>query len=519
MSMLPTGRLVAENERLRERIEALERLAAESRLVEEARREIEERSRLGEADRRRREAEVLAQLTREINASIDLDTVLSKVTAGARALCASDMVGIAMREPDSGAMIFRHWRGIDGLVPRSVRVAEGTGVAARVLATGRPFRTDHYARDPRITRDHVDPADRQAITALMAVPIRIGDRIEGLIYVGNHAARPFADQDEGTILRLADHAGIAIQNARQLRHHQRRLDELSVLHEVGRAVTGGLAPGPLLVALHREIGRVLDAAHMLVLLRDAARRDFEIAFVARAAAAAADVPVLRVGDRLPPGVGLAGRAVERRECLRTSDYLEACRREGVEPALFAAGFPHAVAAPLIAGQDSVGALELWSPDRPFSGTDEQVLMRVGGLAALALGSARADDERQRERRRRRSLLRLVSAVTVAREPGEILAALRKAAGELVPGGTVRALGAGERLGGPAAAVAHTRSPVVQEGLVILPLVAGDRLLGVLSLAPSEPAALGAEDLEVLAALAALAAAALHRAGRSRAGAR
>jgi hypothetical protein len=172
----PTRKLAIENERLRLRIEALERLAAESRQAEEARREDEERFQRGVAERRRHEADVLGRLTNEINASLNLDTVLKCVTEGARELCGSDVVGIALRESGSDAMVFRFWSGVHGVNDASLRVGQGTGLAARVLETRRAVRTLKYISDPE-GRDYAEIADRETIGALMAVPILLGSRM------------------------------------------------------------------------------------------------------------------------------------------------------------------------------------------------------------------------------------------------------------------------------------------------------------------------------------------------------
>jgi len=57
----------------------------------------------------------------------------------------------------------------------------------------------------------------------MVVPIVLATRIEGLLYVDNRSARPFTDEDEATLGKLADHAAIALRNARLLaREHQAR---------------------------------------------------------------------------------------------------------------------------------------------------------------------------------------------------------------------------------------------------------------------------------------------------------
>jgi GAF domain-containing protein len=370
--MRPTGRLAAENERLRLRIEALERLAAESRQAEAARRESEERVVRGAEERRRHEADVLGRVTGEINASLNLDTVLARVAEGARELCGADVVGIALREAGSEAMVFRFWSGTHGVNNDSLRVGEGTGLAARVLQTRRAVRTARYGSDPRISRDHAEVADREAITALMGVPILVGSGVEGILYVGHHTSRLFTDSDEASVQRLADHAGVAIQNARQFRGHVRRQEELAVLYEVARTVTGPLPDAAVMPALQPLLARLLDARHVLALTWDEPRRALGLLW--------ASTPGWMPED----DGGLEAVAIERGQPLRTSDYLATCAAAGRPPAPFARGLRHALTVPMQAGGRSAGVLSLWSGERPYSRADEELMATVGSLLALRL---------------------------------------------------------------------------------------------------------------------------------------
>jgi GAF domain-containing protein len=367
----PTRKLFIENDRLRLRIEALERLAAESRQAEEARREDEERRHRGADERRRHEADVLGRITSEINASLNLDTVLERVAGGARELCGSDVVGIALRESGSDVMAFRFWAGVPGIDNASLRIGPETGLAARVLETRRAVRTLRYASDPRAGRDGAEMADREAINALMAVPILLGSHVEGIIYVGNQTTQPFTDGDETSVQRLADHAGLAIQNARQFRGHVRRQEELAVLYEVTRAVTGSLPDGALISALHALLGRLLDARHLLALTWDAERRAFDLLW--------ASGPGWAAGD-----AGLEARAVDRARPIRTTDYLATCAEEGRAPSPYARGLRYALTAPMHATGRVVGTLSLWSGERPYSSADEELVLAVASLLALRL---------------------------------------------------------------------------------------------------------------------------------------
>src|SRR5262245_39017303 len=48
---------------------------------------------------------------------------------------------------------------------------------------------------------------------VLIVPIRIRDRVEGLIEVADRAVRPFGEREEALLRRLAEHAAVAIRNS------------------------------------------------------------------------------------------------------------------------------------------------------------------------------------------------------------------------------------------------------------------------------------------------------------------
>ncbi|MBI1737063.1 MAG: GAF domain-containing protein [Candidatus Rokubacteria bacterium] len=180
-----------------------------------------------DAERRREEAQVVADLAREINASLDLDTVLQRVTEGARRLCGADVARIALRAPDSPVALIRYFQGARFSGWDGVIIEPGRGSGGWVLATGESFRTDDYASDPRITRDYASFAELEGTVAEMVVPIPGQERVEGLLYVTHRSARVFTDRDEAVLRRLAEYARTAIDNARlyaALREAKERLE-------------------------------------------------------------------------------------------------------------------------------------------------------------------------------------------------------------------------------------------------------------------------------------------------------
>ena len=197
-----------------------------------------------EAEQRRREAEVLAVLARTINESLDVDTVLQRVAEGARELSASDMARVALRDPQLGRFAFRYWVGTRYEDYGGFPLTADRGIAGRVITTGRPFRTENWLEDPRIRkpRDLVAVVLTEGIVTELMVPITIGDRVEGLISVNNRTARVFTDRDETVLQRLADHAAIAIQNARLYSQSREFGDRLRGSDPVDRHSFASAAP-------------------------------------------------------------------------------------------------------------------------------------------------------------------------------------------------------------------------------------------------------------------------------------
>jgi signal transduction histidine kinase len=174
-----------------------------------------------------RRATLLGDLARSINASLELGTILQTVAEGARELCRSDLSAIALREPETGAMVFRHRAG-ERLADAQRRVVlPGRGAGGLVLESGRPVRSDNAGHDPRFTGDvgYLAAVGIERIVTLMVVPIELDGQIEGLLYVDNRSLRPFTDRDEAILRQLADHAAIALRNAHLLGREPRAREE------------------------------------------------------------------------------------------------------------------------------------------------------------------------------------------------------------------------------------------------------------------------------------------------------
>jgi signal transduction histidine kinase/HPt (histidine-containing phosphotransfer) domain-containing protein len=281
--------------------------------------ESEERRRIAEliAEEtvyRQREAEIISELAKDINASLDLDTVLQRVVEGAKELCRSDQARITLRDPESSTMRFRYWAGTKYQGYGDATIEPGKGIGGQVLLTKRPFRTENYLADPRFPKDYASWAQANGTIASMVVPILIGDEVTGLLIVTNACHRPFTDNDEGILLRLAGHAAVAIQNAQLHESQEVRTRRLYTLTRLNQLISSCLDMDAVLLEIAQAAAKLMDVPFVRIWSTNEVTQTLTL----RASSEAQMAADYLVRER-PFGTGVAGWVAVHRQPLDIRD--------------------------------------------------------------------------------------------------------------------------------------------------------------------------------------------------------
>ena len=371
-----------------------------------------------EAEQRRREAEVVAVLARTINESLDVDTVLQRVAEGAQELSGSDMARVALRDdPQLDRFTFRYWVGTRYEAYAGFPLTPDRGVSGRVIATGRPFRTESWLEDTRFRKspELVAVVQVEGIVSELAVPITIGDRVEGLVSVNNRTARPFTDRDEAVLQRLADHAAIAIQNARLYTRSRDFGDRIRALEEVNRQISSSLQMDEVLRNVATAVARFFDVPVMNVWVVDPATRRLR-----RSVSLAPPIIDAGLSRDLAAGEGGVGWVVEHREPILWAD-IESDARFTSRELLVAHGLRFVLAHPIAIGDRVLGAFAMNRTSPGIVTPESQlILASLAAQAAVAIDHARLYTETTRRLEETRALLDVAEIFTSTLDPTRLL---------------------------------------------------------------------------------------------------
>ncbi|MET9227596.1 GAF domain-containing protein [Lentzea sp. NPDC003310] len=224
--------------------------------------------------RRQRELASLYATAKSLTALGELDDVLQSVVRHAHDLMGTDFTYLSLVA--DGRLSARAAEGTISAAFLSATIPSGVGLGGKVLATRRPQWVPNYAASTLI--DHDADFDRlvgtEDLVALLGVPLVIRDEVVGALFAAYRSERSFHAGEIALLSAFADHAAVALDNARlyeesrkalrDLREHVAVVERAQAIHETltGVVLEGG-TPDDVADLLAGQLGGtvvVLDRA-------------------------------------------------------------------------------------------------------------------------------------------------------------------------------------------------------------------------------------------------------------------
>ena len=403
-------------------------------------RDVTQRKRAEEVLRRRaEELDALQAIVLDITAAPDLPTLLQTIVERAALLLGAPGGGLYLCDPvrEEARCVVSYNAPSDytGTV-----LKYGDGAAGTVAQTGEPLIINDYRAWSRRAPVY---EEEQPFRAVLSVPMVWKGQVTGVIHVLRDVEGESFTQTELELLTLfANHAAIAVENARLYEQTQREITERRQAEETLRQRTAQLE------AL-RGVGLELTAQLDLdVLLRSVVSRAMELLggtegglYLYRQErdvlewTVATDTSRLRIGTVLRRGEGLSGKVWETDESLIVDDYQHWEGRASVYE-----GYPFAsvVGVPVrwgAAGADAelLGVLNV-SADvvGAFSPADAELLSLLATQAAIAIRNTRLYEEAKRRALEQQTLREAALALTITLDRNEVIDRILAQLQEVVP---------------------------------------------------------------------------------------
>lgn len=328
-----------------------------------------------EARRRASHLQTASLVGQRATALLDLDSMLAEVVALIRNRFGFYRAHIMLVDEETKELVLKESSGpqTDALKALGLRLKIGVGITGWVAESRQPFVSNDVDKEPRYYR----PQPTRDTRSELAVPLRAGDRIVGVMDVQSDHVNAFDKEDVTVMQILGSQIGVAIENARLFQETKRRYNAMVALHETSLDMIAQLERNDLLKALLRRSAQLLGARGSSLSTYDPHQK--LITIVARYNTMRDDLE----GTTLQLGEGLIGRVILSGAPLVVNDYEN---WEGKSPIFTNATETRAVGAPLRWQDQIIGGIMVMNDPaaRPFDQADVWLLSMFADLASIAV---------------------------------------------------------------------------------------------------------------------------------------
>ncbi len=200
--------------------------------------DVSEKSR-DELEKKIVEFACINQLAKDVSSTLKLEECLKILADRIADLLSVERISLMLLDPSTRELVIKMSKGLDESIAKQTRIKLGEGVAGWIAKEGKPLLLTDIDKDPRFTKKD----GGYKTNSLLSVPLKVKDRVIGVINVNNKAKEEvFKEDDLNVLMAISELAAIAIENAR-LHEEIKALDNMksnfisNVSHELRSPLT------------------------------------------------------------------------------------------------------------------------------------------------------------------------------------------------------------------------------------------------------------------------------------------
>jgi serine phosphatase RsbU (regulator of sigma subunit) len=228
--------------------------------------------------RRAEQLATIAEVSGAIAGELDLDALLAKVVELIRERFGYYHVQIFLVEDEEHRAVFRASTGYDLnklWIAQGRSLPFGAGIIGWVAATGEHLLAGDVSQEPRYLPD--DPRLLPDTRSELAVPLKVEDKVLGVLDVQSRDLQGFSDDDLFVLDALANQVAVAVDSAWSYRAQQEEAWMTTVLLQVAHVASRANTLDDVLAALTRLVPMLTGVASCSIWLHDEENERFELA--------------------------------------------------------------------------------------------------------------------------------------------------------------------------------------------------------------------------------------------------
>jgi GAF domain-containing protein/CheY-like chemotaxis protein len=346
-----------------------------------------ENARLGEEEQSKAHRLAMAShVSHRITSILDVDALLSNVVELLNEKLGYYYSQILLRNREA-ALVVREGTGDLGQQVKATNLTvhiDDQSIVGWAASHGEALCINNVRKDPR----HQPQELLSRTQAELALPLRVGIRLIGVLDVHSDQTNAFGDDQENLLQMLADQVAIAVENATSSEQTTGSVD-MTAVAQIGGALTSASTEDEVLTATMRAIADLLEVEEALLLLVREPGTDLVIKKSQSGAFDKADLPPLKVGQ------GISGWVVQRGDPLLVNEPSEDPRYDADLAKAGGLKARSIMCVPLKGYHRVRGAIELINKkidgeEAKFDDHDLAKLKAIASMAALALENQRLE---------------------------------------------------------------------------------------------------------------------------------
>ena len=354
-----------------------------------------------EAQHRTQETTALAEVGRDISATLEIEVVLERIVAYAKDLLQVETSAVYLPEADSGVLRGIAVVGKDAEEIKDFPITVGEGILGIIAKQKIGEIVNDAESDPRAKT--ITGTQESIHEHLMGIPVLSKEHLNGLMAVWRTGkGLEFTEAELDFLSSLAQQAAVAIENARLFAETQRLAEELEqrvvertaelefeksntetllrILTEVSASLDLDRALSRTLALLNEAVGA--EQGTIMLVHADDNLLHYRAGYGYLTGKSKPDSH----GFTLKIGEGLAGWVVESREATFVEDLHKDSR--WVKAGTASSKHRSSIVAPLLVGEDVIGVLMVFHRQVGYFGPERLGMVKaIAGQVAIAINNA------------------------------------------------------------------------------------------------------------------------------------